>query len=317
MKANIPLQYACLHSHSTHSDGIYSPEELVRLAKDEGYSALSITDHDTYSAHIEADEAARKYGIEYLPGIEFSTYANSGENVHITAFGIDKDYPEMAEYLRLLSARETNETEQLFHRARELGLIEGIEWEDVLEFNTGITWLCNEQVFRAMKARGLATDIDYPNFFKECFGVHRNEVKHIIEFMATEELISLVHRAGGIAIHAHPHKQFHLIPSFLEVGLDGIEVWHAELPIEERRRSLEIAREHNLYVSGGQDHEGLLGGQYRRYANPEETRYFFPPRTLGTMQMFYEEIRDRRKNPERGAMLDELLLDESIWQAVK
>ena len=155
MKANIPLQYACLHSHSTHSDGIYSPEELVRLAKDEGYSALSITDHDTYSAHIEAAEAARKYGIEYLPGIEFSTYAQSGENVHITAFGIDKDYPQMAEYLRLLSARETNETEQLFHRARSLGLIEGIEWEDVLEFNTGITWLCNEQVFRAMKAKGL------------------------------------------------------------------------------------------------------------------------------------------------------------------
>ncbi len=317
MNYNIPLQYACLHCHSTHSDGINSPRELALIAKDEGYSALSITDHDTYTANSEAEEVCREIGIEYIHGIEFSTHIRTGEWLHLTAFDIDPTYPRMKEYLRLLSDRETDETEQLFKRAKKLGLISGIEWEEVLEFNTGITWICNEHVFRAMKAKGLITDKDYPAFFANCFGKHRGEVEHICEFMTVDELIPLVHSAGGLAVHAHPLRQFHLLPMLVEFGLDGIEVWHAELSARERYTSLSLAREYDLYVSGGCDHDGLLGGQYARYENPESCSFYYPPRSLGTSKFFYEEIRDMKKGAERVKIIDELLADETIWIAVK
>ena len=36
-----------LHTHTTASDGQYTPAELVRLAKEKGLSVLAVTDHDT------------------------------------------------------------------------------------------------------------------------------------------------------------------------------------------------------------------------------------------------------------------------------
>ena len=65
-------KYANLHSHSTHSDGVYTPEELVRIAKDEGYSALAITDHDVATAYPELKATCDKVGMEAIFGCEFT-----------------------------------------------------------------------------------------------------------------------------------------------------------------------------------------------------------------------------------------------------
>ena len=45
--------YANLHNHTTHSDGVYSPSEIVRIAKDEGYKEIAVTDHDVASSYSE------------------------------------------------------------------------------------------------------------------------------------------------------------------------------------------------------------------------------------------------------------------------
>ena len=54
--------YANLHTHSTHSDGVYTPAELVKIAKDEGYGAIAITDHDTATAYPELKAECDKLG---------------------------------------------------------------------------------------------------------------------------------------------------------------------------------------------------------------------------------------------------------------
>ena len=316
--ADVMKVYANFHNHTTHSDGVYTPEELVAIAADEGYRALSITDHDTYTGNAEAEAACRAAGIAFMPGIEFSTRSKAMHHwFHMTAFHFDPEYPEMKEYLARLSAREAHQTEVLFRRGLEIGYLHDITWDEVLEYNAGITWLCNEHVFRTMKHKGMVTDLDYPEFFDTLFGKHRAEVPPLCDFMEVEELIPLVHRAGGIICVAHPSTQLHLIDDLAAIGLDGIEVWHSLLDADQRREALDAARRNDLFVSGGSDHEGLCGGAYLRYEHPEETEFWFPPLTLGTTAFFAEELLNNKKRSDRCAIFEALLANADIWKRVK
>ena len=317
--AEVMKVFACLHSHSTHSDGVYTPEELATVAKNEGYGAFSLTDHDTVSGTADMMAACAAAGLECIAGIEFSTHSrDTGIGFHMTAFGFDPEYPELKDYLVKLSEKETDQTRRLFHRGVEIGYIKNLTWDEVLEYNKGITWLCNEHVFRAMKSKGLITDLDYPEFFETCYGPWRNRVPEIHKFMDVEDLIPIVHAAGGICCIAHPRNQLHGVEHLAKnYGLDGVEVWHAMLDARERREALALARKYDLFVSGGADHEGLIGGEYSRYEHPEETEFYFPPLTLGTTKYFYEEIRDLKKKPDRLAVMDAMLADESLWERTK
>ena len=312
--SKILRHYASLHMHSTHSDGVYSPKELVEIGKNEGYKALVLTDHDTVTGCAEVVEECKRVGLDSMLGIEFSTVSSEFDHgFHVTAFHFDPEYPEMKEYLWQMSEMETHQTRVLFDRGVEIGYIKNITWDEVLEYYKGITWLCNEHVFRAMKAKGLITDLDYPEFFKTCYGPYRSQVPAKYKFKDVKDLISLVHRAGGIAIVAHPHKQLKGVERLIEYGLDGLEVWHSLLPIKERREALELARKYDLFVSGGCDHEGLLGGEYSRHEHPEDTIFWLPELSAGTTEFFYNEIRNAKKSPDRQGEFDRLLSDESIW----
>ena len=145
--------YANLHTHSTHSDGQYTPAELVVIAKEEGYRALAITDHDTATAYPELASACREAEMECLFGVEFSV--SKPVSCHIVGFDFDPEYPEMKKYLADMGARQTGNTKCCFEEGVANGNIQGITWEEVLEYNRGIVWLCNNHVFRAMKAKGL------------------------------------------------------------------------------------------------------------------------------------------------------------------
>ena len=315
--AEVMKVYAGLHMHSTHSDGVYTPAELARIGREEGYRALVLTDHDTASGTDEMMAACREQGLECMLGIEFSTkFPEHNCSAHITAFHFDPEYPPMKEYLRKLSFKETDQTRVLFERGVEIGYLKGITWDEVLEYNRGITWLCNEHVFRAMKAKGLITDLQYPEFFETCFGKYRGTVPTDIRFMDVKDLIDLVHAAGGIACMAHPSDHYGGLAgmeTLVGYGIDGVEVWHSLLRGAERREMLALAKKYDLFVSGGPDHEGLLGGQYGHYEHPEQTAFYFPPLTLGTTKLFYEELRDRKKHPDRQAVMERMLADDSLW----
>ena len=305
--------YANLHTHSTHSDGVYTPAEIAKIAYDEGYKAFALTDHDTFTGNYEMKAECDKYGMECIYGTEFS----SSEGYHLTAFHFDPTEPRIKEYLDQLSLKETDQTRQLFERGVKIGYIKDLTWEDVLRDNEGISWLCNDHVFRAMKKRGLITDLEYPDFFETLFGVHRDEVLPLYNFRSAKEVINLVHNAGGIICHAHPGRRLSRTAELIKLGLDGIEVWHTLNDAPTRRAALKLARENNLYVSGGSDHEGLCGGQYDHYEHPEETEFWAPPLTLGTTKYFFEEIRDLKKKADRFEVMDELIADDSLWQRIR
>ena len=98
--------YIDLHTHSTASDGIYSPTELLHKAKEIGLRVLALTDHDTTEGLEEAMQAARTLDIDIIPGIEINTDVGGGE-VHVLGYFVEFQRPEFQAILKVLrDARE-------------------------------------------------------------------------------------------------------------------------------------------------------------------------------------------------------------------
>lgn len=293
--------YANLHTHSTHSDGVYDPAEIVAIAKKEGYGAFAVTDHDTITACEPVRAECEKQGIEWIFGAEFSSPCpDLGTSFHILGFHFDPGYAPMMHYLEERSYCETYQTKVLFERGINEGLLSGISWEEILAFNKGITWLCNEHVFRVLKAKGLKNDTDYPEFFRTVFGRRRGEVKLPYDFLPADKMVRLILDAGGMALVAHPHNQLQHIEALMKMGITGLEVWHPDLRDEaERLEALKTAEKYDIFVSGGSDHSGLCGGEYERYENPKESPFYFPELSLGTSGEFFRELKTGRKSPDR------------------
>lgn len=301
-------KYANLHNHSTHSDGVYGPEEIVAIAKKEGYKAFAITDHDTATACEPVRLECERQGLEWVFGVEFSSpCAELNTNFHIVGFHFDPDYEPMKKYLEERSYCETYQTRVLFERGISNGLLTGITWEEIEEYNKGITWLCNEHVFRALKAKGLKNDTDYPEFFETVYGKHRHEVKKPLPYKQAAEIVKLINDAGGMAVVAHPQGQLQYIEDLIKMGISGLECWHSLLRCPDKTQELEalkLAKKYDLFVSGGSDHDGLCGGQYDRYEDHTKSKFYHTECSLGTTEEFFREIKNRKKAADRADVLD-------------
>lgn len=317
-----PIMYANLHNHTTHSDGVYSPADLVAVAKSEGYGAVCATDHDTVTANSEIKVACEKEGMETLFGCEFyalcDEYKDYFADYHLVGFHFDPNQPDMKEYLRQRSADMAERTEYLFELAmRENKLPNGITWQEIVDYNKGISWLCNDHVFMAMEAKGLVTAKEWPDYFKNCFAASYAKtlgLKSKYPIMQIQDLITLIHGAGGIAVVAHPSAtvQLRTVPKLVKWGLDGIEVWHQSMVKRGyQHEALRLALEYGLYISGGEDHSGLCGGQYKFFAKPEETRFWCAPCSLGTTKEFFDEIKNRTLAPDREKIIKEYMKEYS------
>ena len=295
--------YANMHTHSTHSDGKYTPAELAQHMAAEGYKAGALTDHDTATGYKEFKAECDRLGLECIFGVEFTAPCSSlkradgsDENFHLTAYHFDPEYPPMQVYLEQMGLRETDQTRIIFEDGLEKGLISGITWDEVLEYNKDIIWLCNEHVFRAMKHKGLVTDRDYYDFFTRAYKYQRGMVPPSYPFKTAEELIKLVHDAGGVIFVAHPHEQLQHIDALVEMGIDGMEVWHPDLTEAEKMEAYRIALEKKLYISGGSDHSGQCGGMYSSFDDPKTSPFWLEKCSVGTKQAYFEEIKNRGKN---------------------
>ena len=289
--------YANLHTHSTHSDGVYTPLQMVKVAKEEGFSAIAISDHDAATAYPALKEACEREGMRCIFAVEFSV--NRPLPAHIVAFDFDPEYPPMKKYLADMGFRQTDNTKKVFDEGVAAGNITGITWEEVRDYNEGIIWLCNNHVFRAMQAKGLVKEEEYMAWYMKNYSKQRGKYPPVRDFMDADKLVALVREAGGFCVLAHPSdEQMDKIDGYIDMGVEGIEVWHSDLNAEQRARALSIALDHDLYVSGGSDHSGLLGGLYSSYPTEEAllaSPHYIPPRSTGVPQGFFEELVSRRR----------------------
>jgi hypothetical protein len=248
-----------LHSHSDRSDGTDTPAELVRRAHHARVDVLAITDHDTTEGWAEATEAAQRYGVTLIRGIEVSTkYA--GHGVHLLAYLPDPSHPELvAELDRVLDGRN-DRLPGILARLGDIGI--DIAAEDVRRLAGDAAALGRPHVADALVEVGLVRD--RAEAFARYLGPGGPAyVKRYAADLVT--MIGTVAAAGGVSVLAHPWASRHEhsaldeagLASLAEKGLAGIEVEHQDHDEPKRAALRAIADDLGLVATGSSDYHGL------------------------------------------------------------
>ena len=116
-----PRAGADLHVHTTHSDGVCSPCEVVIAAFRANLSGLAITDHDTVSALAVARPEAEHWGLELVPGVEW-TAEFEGREVHVLGYFLRDDDPDVAATCAWLRIARVERLAGMAERLKDLGL---------------------------------------------------------------------------------------------------------------------------------------------------------------------------------------------------
>ena len=245
-----------LHTHSTASDGSYSPTDLIKLASSRGIRKLALTDHDTIDGLNEARAASQNSAIELISGIELSALWQS-QTLHIVGLYVN---PEEA----LLKAAITQAKNIRADRARDIG--SRLEKAGV----TGAYRLARQlhgtdQLGRSHFARMLVEQ-GYAKNFKQVFKRYmvRGKPGYVsAQWMDVKSAINVIHQAGGAAVFAHPtryalsRKQLRLaLQAFRSWGGDAMEIVSGNSNSREIEDMARLAQENDLAGSIGSDFHG-------------------------------------------------------------
>ena len=245
-----------LHCHSTHSDGLLTPDAVVRRAALRGVEVLALTDHDDTSGLVEAQHAAIDVGIELVPGAELSVSWES-HTIHVVALRIDAANATLdAGLASIRSGRDA--------RARRIG--EALADAGIPgAYEGAFKYVTSERLIsRTHFARHLV-DAGYVSSVGQAF--ERWLARGCPAFIprggaSPADVFALVHDAGGLVSLAHPllvqHDEW--IRGFAQAGLDAIEAFHSAQSVDDTRRYLAIANALNLLVTGGSDFHGSEHG---------------------------------------------------------
>jgi len=249
-------EFVDLHTHSTASDGARTPTEVVAAARAANLAAFALTDHDTIAGLSDARAAGVQQGVRVIGGVELSAVEANIET-HILGLHLS-DLSELERRLIELREMRVNRAVRIVARLNELGI--PITLEAVLQQAAGGA-VGRPHVARAMIAAGHAVD------FREAFERYLGNGK--AAFVAKDHLpladaIALIHRAGGLAVLAHPGGgqlgRREGIAALVAVGLDGLEVLHPSHSWEDSQRLDALATEFDLVRSGGSDWHGGSDG---------------------------------------------------------
>jgi predicted metal-dependent phosphoesterase TrpH len=260
-----------LHTHSTRSDGLDSPTQLMENAAKAGIEIIALTDHDTVSGWDEARVAAAKQGIGFVPGIEVTSVSDVERfgrririSVHLLAYLPDPDHQALEIVLG-----DTVATREARGRAIVEKLAEQIPitWDMVLDHLDKGATIGRPAIADTLVTMGLVADrsaaFDYYLSTDGPFYVSHSAV-------STIDAIGLIRQAGGVPVIAHPLKgvgpdtdpedlPIAHFEEMIDAGLQGVEVYHRDVPETARKWLLELASKHNLVVTGSSDYHGLEG----------------------------------------------------------
>jgi len=247
-----------LHTHSTASDGSYTPEEVVRLAKERGLGAISLTDHDTVDGLAEAVAAGEALGVEVIPGVEISARFPGG-SMHILGYFIDYTNGLLDQRLAVLKKARAERNPRIIAKLNALGA--KITMAQVEQISGG------GQVGRPHIARALL-EHGYVRNIQEAFDRYlgNGAPAHVSKFrFPQDEAIAMIREAQGIPVLAHPFtlslgSAFALkkqLEDLKKLGLAGLEVYYSEHTPEQEALYLKLARDLDLLITGGSDFHGL------------------------------------------------------------
>jgi predicted metal-dependent phosphoesterase TrpH len=242
-----------LHCHSQASDGSLSPGELIHHAADAGISALCLTDHDTVAGLEEASRAAELRGIRFIPGIEIEISHPSGA-FHLLGLGIYDYQGHMEDILPRVRQDRIDRNMAIAKKMARLG-VPG-EYRDVAALADGDV-VGRPHFAEYLIRKGFAFDV--ADAFERFLGPG-GSLYVPREGIDLEEAIGKIHQSGGVAVVAHP-ASLHLswtklrkeAAEWKEMGLDGIEAYHASVKLNDGKKYHRIAEELELLATAGSD----------------------------------------------------------------
>ncbi len=246
-----------LHTHTTHSDGSASPEELIARASSKGARSIAITDHDTVDAFGEARAAADRFGVEFVPGIEISADFSPG-TMHILGYCIDGESPVMKEKLATLKNAREKRNPEIAGRLEGLGF--DISYDEVVQL-AGNKVVGRPHFASVLVKKGYVRNIQeaFDKLLKKGAPAYVEKAR-----LSPGDSVELIHEAGGVAVLAHPYQLKlssyeavdELVAELAALGLDGIEAIYSRHSPAQRASYSEIALRHHLLVTGGSDYHG-------------------------------------------------------------
>lgn len=244
---------ADLHTHSIYSDGLYSPDEICRRAKERGLSLISITDHDTLAGLSVKREAAKRHGLSYLSGWEISAYEGE-QKIHILGYGCEENeaYRSFMETRKKASVLRAEDSVKKF---QALGVPVTMD-EVYMQLSQPDLPVHTMHVARAAALHLGGTEgevyMQYMSYGKPAnSGLGRP---------TPQEAIACIHACGGFASIAHPGRLYmddkekeRTVRELAKFGADGIEVFYTTHTEKETEYFLRLSKELGLLATGGSD----------------------------------------------------------------
>jgi hypothetical protein len=246
-----------LHNHSTRSDGLLSPTQLIELAARAGVDAIALTDHDTTEGLAEAGDAAQRLGILLVPGVEISV-SWGDTTLHIVGLRIDPEAPAMIAGLKSIRDGRLGRAEQVAAMLENRGIPGALEGALALAPNESV--LSRTHFARFLVGTGAVKDTQaafdkYLAKGKPAFVAH--------EWATLPDAIAWIVASGGTAVLAHPGRyglkpwaRGELLDEFKRLGGEAIEVVTGSHRPEEYAAWRDIAKRYGFLASRGADYHG-------------------------------------------------------------
>ena len=267
-----------LHTHTTHSDGFHTPEELILKAKSLGIKAISITDHDSVSAFPEAYSIGEKNGIEVIPGVELSTDIG-GSEVHILGYLFDVKDKDLKGYLKFFRDERYKRACRIIEKLNSLGFTLSIDEIKLASKNSAIG---RPHIAKLLHEKG------YVKSYLEAFNKYIGNGCPAFEkkvHLSPQSAFKILNDAGGLSFIAHPSNMPEtLLKDFIDAGVDGIEVYHPSHSLSKVNFYKGVVNEFFLLSSGGSDFHG---------GKREDDKNF------GKYYVSYEILENMKKNQYR------------------
>ncbi len=242
-----------LHTHSTASDGLLTPTELVQQAHEAGLDLIGLVDHDTTGGLVEAQAAGARQGVAIIPGVEINTDLRGGGEAHVLGYYLSPDDPSLVASLGALRDARERRGERMANRLRDAGF--NISWQRVRELAGGAVG--RPHVARALIEAGYARDVS------DAFAryLSKGKVGFVPRYkLAPEDAIRIIRAARGVPALAHPgyvpHLEERVLPELVEAGLEGLECYYGQYDDATVTRLLALARRFGLIATGGSDYHG-------------------------------------------------------------
>ncbi len=243
-----------LHSHSTASDGLLAPRELVQRAAAMGVHTLALTDHDELSGLAEARAAAVEVGVRLVHGVEISV-TWSGHTVHVVGLNVDPEDPLLVAGLTRNRGGRALRAERIAAELARLGIPDALEGAYAFADNKDL--IGRTHFARFLVKKGLVKDVK--TVFKKFLVKGKpGYVPH--QWVSLEDALAWIRAAGGQSVLAHPgrypmgrEKMRLLLSEFKHYGGDAIEVVTGSHTADQVPVFASLAAEFDLLASIGSD----------------------------------------------------------------